>query len=60
MAGSYPPDLAGLLVGTGDARIDHRTSPAYRGSGPGGRNRLARRLELIRPDLVAERAGFRP
>ncbi|MEU4563084.1 NADAR family protein [Actinoplanes sp. NPDC023936] len=51
-------DLAGVLLGTGDARIEYNLSSAYWSGGSEGRNWLGRLLELVRSELRAERAGF--
>ncbi len=52
------PDLAGVLLGTGDARIEYNLSSAYWSGGSEGRNWMGRLLELVRSELRAERAGF--
>jgi predicted NAD-dependent protein-ADP-ribosyltransferase YbiA (DUF1768 family) len=54
------PELADVLVATGDARIDYDISSAYWSGGPKGRNWLGRLLELVRSEIVAQRAGFLP
>ncbi|MEV4139640.1 NADAR family protein [Dactylosporangium sp. NPDC049742] len=52
------PALADVLVATGDARIDYGSDSFGPGDGPGTRNWVGRLLELVRSELVAERAGF--
>ncbi|GAA1784180.1 hypothetical protein GCM10009682_02950 [Luedemannella flava] len=52
------PRLADVLVATGDARIDYSAHSAYWSGGPKGRNWLGRLLELVRSEIVAQRAGF--
>jgi predicted NAD-dependent protein-ADP-ribosyltransferase YbiA (DUF1768 family) len=54
------PELADVLVATGDARIDYSISSAYWSGGTKGRNWLGRLLELVRSEIVAQRAGFLP
>jgi predicted NAD-dependent protein-ADP-ribosyltransferase YbiA (DUF1768 family) len=54
------PELADILVATGDARIDYNLDSAYWSGGSAGRNWLGRLLELVRSEIVAERAGFQP
>ncbi|MET7397052.1 NADAR family protein [Dactylosporangium sp. NPDC005572] len=54
------PDLADVLVATGDGRIDYSLASPYWSGGAKGRNWLGRLLELVRSELVAERAGFKP
>ncbi|MEV4510972.1 NADAR family protein [Dactylosporangium sp. NPDC049525] len=54
------PRLGDVLVATGDARIDYSLSSAYWSGGAKGRNWLGRLLELVRSELVAQRAGFHP
>lgn len=49
--------LADVLVATGDARIDYSISSAYWGGGRQGRNWVGRLLELVRAEIVAQRAG---
>lgn len=52
-------DLADILVGTGDAPL-HYTGPGsdyWHAAGDRGRNWTGRLLELVRAELVAERAG---
>ncbi|MEU8244350.1 NADAR family protein [Actinoplanes missouriensis] len=51
-------DLAEVLLGTGDARIEYNVSTAYWSGGSEGRNWMGRLLELVRAELRAERAGF--
>jgi predicted NAD-dependent protein-ADP-ribosyltransferase YbiA (DUF1768 family) len=53
-------EFADALVATGDARIDYTTSSAYWSGGTKGRNWLGRLLELVRSEIVAQRAGFLP
>jgi predicted NAD-dependent protein-ADP-ribosyltransferase YbiA (DUF1768 family) len=57
---SQHPELADVLVATGDARIEYNISSAYWSGGTKGRNWLGRLLELVRSEIVAERAGFTP
>jgi predicted NAD-dependent protein-ADP-ribosyltransferase YbiA (DUF1768 family) len=52
------PELADVLVATGDARIDYSISSAYWSGGTKGRNWLGRLLELVRSEIVAQRAGL--
>ncbi|GIJ46159.1 hypothetical protein Val02_30450 [Virgisporangium aliadipatigenens] len=52
--------LADVLVGTGDARIEYNVSSAFRSGRAKGRNWVGRLLELVRSELIAQRAGFRP
>jgi predicted NAD-dependent protein-ADP-ribosyltransferase YbiA (DUF1768 family) len=52
--------LGDMLVATGDARIEYSVSSAYWSGGAKGRNWLGRLLELVRSQLVAQRAGFAP
>jgi predicted NAD-dependent protein-ADP-ribosyltransferase YbiA (DUF1768 family) len=52
------PTLADVLVGTGDARIEYNVSSAFWSGGAKGRNWVGRLLELVRSELVAQRAGF--
>jgi predicted NAD-dependent protein-ADP-ribosyltransferase YbiA (DUF1768 family) len=54
------PPFADVLVATGDARIEYNLSSAYWSGGAKGRNWLGRLLELIRSEIVAQRAGFHP
>ncbi|WP_030443549.1 NADAR family protein [Actinoplanes subtropicus] len=54
------PELADVLVATGDARIEYNISSAYWSGGAKGRNWLGRLLELVRAEIVAQRAGFVP
>lgn len=54
------PELADVLVATGDARIDYSISSAYWSGGTKGRNWLGRLLELVRSEIVAQRTGFLP
>ncbi|MER5336835.1 NADAR family protein [Micromonospora sp. NPDC002717] len=53
-------ELADVLLGTGDGRIDYNISSAYWSGGTKGRNWLGRLLELVRSEIVAQRAGFLP
>jgi predicted NAD-dependent protein-ADP-ribosyltransferase YbiA (DUF1768 family) len=53
-------ELADILVATGDARIDYNISSAYWSGGTKCRNWLGRLLELVRSEIVAQRAGFLP
>ncbi|GIE31185.1 hypothetical protein Ait01nite_042300 [Actinoplanes italicus] len=46
------PDLAEILVGTGDARIEYHGFSRY------WDGRLGRLLELVRSEIAAERSGF--
>jgi predicted NAD-dependent protein-ADP-ribosyltransferase YbiA (DUF1768 family) len=61
------PQLADVLIGTGDARIHYRGGSRYWHSGPRahfhetsnyGRNWVGRLLELIRAEFIAERSGI--
>jgi predicted NAD-dependent protein-ADP-ribosyltransferase YbiA (DUF1768 family) len=52
------PELADLLVATGDARIDYSVTTAYWSSGAKGRSFLGRLLELVRSEIVAQRSGM--
>lgn len=54
------PELGDVLVATGDARIDYDISSAYWSGGTKGRNWLGRLLELVRSEIVAQRADFLP
>ncbi len=55
------PDLAEILVGTGDAPLAYSgtDSDHWNTRGGAGRNWVGRLLELVRSELQAERAGIR-
>ncbi|WP_214102639.1 NADAR family protein [Acrocarpospora catenulata] len=55
------PDLADLLIATGDARIHHGQfgSDYWHADSSRGRNWAGRLLELVRAELLAARAGIR-
>ncbi|WP_146178633.1 NADAR family protein [Nonomuraea fuscirosea] len=54
------PDLAEVLLATGDGRIHYRfaNSPFWDTRDSARRNWIGRLLELVRAELVAERVGF--
>jgi predicted NAD-dependent protein-ADP-ribosyltransferase YbiA (DUF1768 family) len=54
------PDLAEVLVGTGDARIHYSGlgSTFWLVHGERGRNWMGRLLELTRAELIAQRSGI--
>jgi predicted NAD-dependent protein-ADP-ribosyltransferase YbiA (DUF1768 family) len=52
------PELATILVATGDARIEYNIHSPFWSGGQHGRNWLGRLLELVRSEIVAQRAGF--
>ncbi|GAA2738022.1 NADAR family protein [Actinocorallia aurantiaca] len=53
------PDLADILLSTGDGRIvySYASSPYWQGDGTTGRNWLGRLLELIRSELASAQIG---
>ncbi|WP_067812516.1 NADAR family protein [Actinomadura kijaniata] len=53
------PDLADVLLATGDGRIHYASAPSpFWGTGEEGRNWIGRLLELVRSELQARRHGL--